>query len=193
VTLRVLLIDYEPERVPRLEALLRDQGYIVLARLVASVDLLSAVREQKPEIVVVAINLPDRDTLDELRDITREQPVPIAMFVNQGDGTQIRQAVRAGVSAFAVDGIAPERIRPILDAAIAQFGETQALRNELAEAKKALAERKIVEQAKGLIMQQRQCSEAEAYGDLRRMAMDRSLPLAEIARTVVAESKPLTP
>ncbi len=193
MTLRVLLIDYEPERVPRLEALLRDQGYIVLARLVASVDLLSAVREQKPEIVVVAINLPDRDTLDELRDITREQPVPIAMFVNQGDGTQIRQAVRAGVSAFAVDGIAPERIRPILDAAIAQFGETQALRNELAEAKKALAERKIVEQAKGLIMQQRQCSEAEAYGDLRRMAMDRSLPLAEIARTVVAESKPLTP
>jgi response regulator NasT len=96
------------------------------------------------------------------------------------------------VSADAVDGIAPGRIRPILDAAIAQFGETQALRNELADVKNTLAERKIVEQAKGLIMQQRHCSEAEAYGDLRRMAMDRSIPLAEIARMVVSASKPLS-
>lgn len=190
MALSVLLIDHETERASRLEALLRDQGYIVLARLPASANLLAAVREHHPEIIVVAMNLPDLDTLKQLHEVTRNQPKPIAMFVNQDDGTLIRQAVRAGVSAYAVDGIAPGRIKPILDSAIAQFGETQALKSELAKVKNTLADRKIVEQAKGLIMQQRHCSEAEAYGDLRRMAMDRSAPLAEIARTVVEASKP---
>ncbi len=192
MALRVLLIDDEPERASRLEALLRDQGCIVLARLSTSADLIDAVHEQEADVIVAAMNLPDCDTLEQLRHITREQPMPIAMFVTQDDGALIRQAIRAGVSAYSVDGIAPGRIRPILDAAIAQFGETQALRNELADVKNTLAERKIVEQAKGLIMQQRHCSEAEAYGDLRRMAMDRSIPLAEIARLVVSASKPLS-
>jgi len=192
VALRVLLIDDEPERASRLEALLRDQGCIVLARLSTSADLIDAVHEQEADVIVAAMNLPDCDTLEQLRHITREQPMPIAMFVTQDDGALIRQAIRAGVSAYSVDGIAPGRIRPILDAAIAQFGETQALRNELADVKNTLAERKIVEQAKGLIMQHRHCSEAEAYGDLRRMAMDRSIPLAEIARMVVSASKPLS-
>jgi response regulator NasT len=192
VTLRVLLIDHEPERASKLEALLRDQGHDVLARLPASADLVSAVQDQQPDVIVVDMNLPDRDTLEQMRDITRKQPRPIAMFVDRDDSALIHQAVKAGVSAYAVDGISAGRIKPILDIAIAQFKETQALRDELAEVKSTLAERKIVEQAKGIIMQQRQCSEAEAYSDLRRMAMDRGARLAEIARTVVEVSKLLS-
>lgn len=192
MTLRVLLIDHEPERASKLEALLRDQGHDVLARLPASADLVSAVQDQQPDVIVVDMNLPDRDTLEQMRDITRKQPRPIAMFVDRDDSALIHQAVKAGVSAYAVDGISAGRIKPILDIAIAQFKETQALRDELAEVKSTLAERKIVEQAKGIIMQQRQCSEAEAYSDLRRMAMDRGARLAEIARTVVEVSKLLS-
>lgn len=192
MTLRVLLIDHELERASRLEALLRDQGHEVLARLPVSADLVSAVQDQQPDVIVVDMNLPDRDTLEQMRDITRKQPRPIAMFVDHDDSSLIRQAVKAGVSAYAVDGISAGRIKPILDIAVAQFRETQALRDELAEVKSTLAERKIVEQAKGIIMQQRQCSEAEAYSDLRRMAMDRGARLAEIARTVVEVSKLLS-
>jgi response regulator NasT len=189
VALRVLLIDHEAGLASKLEALLHDQGHTVLARLPASADIVSVVQEQQPEIIVVQINLPDREMLEQMRSITREQPKPIVMFVDRDDSTLIRQAVKAGVSAYAVGEISAGRIKSILDVALAQFTETQALRNELAEVKNTLAERKIVEQAKGIIMQQRQCSEAEAYGDLRRTAMDRGAKLAEIARNVVEAAK----
>lgn len=189
MALRVLLIDHEPERASKLEALLHEQGHTVLARLPASADVVSAVQEQQPDIIVVQINLPDREMLEQMRSITREQPKPIVMLVDRDDSALIRQAVRAGVSAYAVGEISAGQIKSILDVALAQFAETQALRNELAEVKNTLAERKIVEQAKGIIMQQRQCSEAEAYSDLRRTAMDRGAKLAEIARNVVEASK----
>ncbi len=189
MALRVLLIDEEPDQASKLEALLHDQGHIVLARLPLSADLLGAVNERQPEIVVVDIKLPDPGTLRQMRDITRKHPRPIVMFVDRDDSALIRQAVKAGVSAYAVGDISASRIKSILDIAMAQFSETQALRNELAEVKNTLAERKIVEQAKGIIMQQRQCSEAEAYRDLRRTAMDRGAKLAEIARTVIEASK----
>ncbi len=189
MALRVLLIDHEAGLASKLEALLHDQGHTVLARLPASADIVSVVQEQQPEIIVVQINLPDREMLEQMRSITREQPKPIVMFVDRDDSTLIRQAVKAGVSAYAVGEISAGRIKSILDVALAQFTETQALRNELAEVKNTLAERKIVEQAKGIIMQQRQCSEAEAYGDLRRTAMDRGAKLAEIARNVVEAAK----
>lgn len=187
--LRVLLIDHDEVRASKLQALLHDQGHVVLARLLASSDVVSAVQERQPDIIVVQINLPNREMLEQLRSITQKRPKPIVMIVDRDDSTLIRQAVKAGVSAYAVGEISAGRIQSILEVAVAQFAETQKLRKELAEVKNTLAERKIVEQAKGIIMHQRQCSEAEAYSDLRRTAMDRGAKLAEIARTVVEASK----
>jgi response regulator NasT len=186
IKLRVMLVDEDAERAALVEQALLGAGYEVVAKLAGQHDLLRSVRDVQPDVVIVDLESPDRDTLESMRHITREQPKPIVMFAEKGDSDTIADAIRAGVSAYVVDGLSGNRVKPILDVAIARFREFQALRDELEQTKTTLAERKIIEKAKGLIMKKRGCDEEQAYKALRKLAMDRNQRLADVAREVVS-------
>ena len=143
-------------------------------------------RETQPDVILIDIELPDRDTLEQLRDVGQNQPRPIVMFAERSDPETTAAALRAGVSAYVVDDLNPRRLQPIMEVAIARFREYQALRRELEETRNRLAERKVIEKAKGLLMAQRNLSEEEAYQTLRKLAMDRNQRIGEVARTVTS-------
>jgi response regulator NasT len=187
--LRVLLVDQEPDRASTLERVLRDEGYVLLGKVAPDHELLSLVRRLGPDVIIVDMALPDRDTLEYMATLTRDQPKPIVMFVDQSDETMIGRAVKAGVSAYVVDGVDPLRVKPIVDVAIAQFRAFQALRDELAQTKSTLAGRKLIDRAKGLLMAERGLSEDDAYRALRKLAMDRGMRLTEVAENVLAVAK----
>ena len=184
--LRVLLIDRSPGRAAILEQALKDAGYVVAAKLTGVVDLYNEVERIEPDVIIIDLESPDRDTLEQMREISRDRPRPVVMFADDDDSDTIRQAVKAGVSAYVVDGLAGNRVKPLMEVAIARFREYQALREELAEAKSTLAERKLVDKAKGLLMQRRGMSEDEAYKALRKMAMDSNKRIAEVAENILA-------
>lgn len=184
--LRVLLIDRSPGRAAILKQALKDAGYVVAAKLTGVVDLYNEVERIEPDVIIIDLESPDRDTLEQMREISRDRPKPVVMFADDDDSDTIRQAVKAGVSAYVVDGLAGKRVKPLMEVAIARFREYQALREELAEAKSTLAERKLVDKAKGLLMQRRGMSEDEAYKALRKMAMDSNKRIAEVAENILA-------
>ncbi len=189
MALRVLLVDQEPDRASTLERVLRDAGYALLGKVAPNTELLDQVRRLGPDVIIVDMALPDRDTLEYMATLTRDQPKPIVMFVDQSDETMIGRAVKAGVSAYVVDGLDPQRVKPIVDVAIAQFREFQALRDELAQTKSNLAGRKLIDRAKGLLMAERDLSEEDAYRALRKLAMDRGMRLSDVAEEILAVAK----
>ena len=181
-----MLVDQHPERSAILDQALAEAGHRVVARVQAERRLLNEVQACQPDIIIIDMESPGRDTLEQLREIGRDQPKPIILFSNERDGEYIRQAVQAGVSAYVVDGLLQERVMPIVDVAIARFREFEALRRELLETKHQLADRKVIDKAKGILMQQRGLSEDDAYKLLRKAAMDRNVRIAEVARTLLA-------
>jgi len=184
--LRVILIDQTSGRSAILDQALRDAGHDVIARLNADEDILARVRATRPDIVLIDMESPDRDTLEHLRTINQDQPRPIVMFAENSDEETIEAAIRAGVSAYVIDGIDPKRLRSIMQVAIARFREYQALRRELDETRTRLAERKLIDKAKGLLMQKKNLSEEQAYQSLRKLAMDRNQRVGEVARNLIA-------
>ena len=184
--LRVLLVEETFERAVMLKHALHAAGCRIAAHITASSDLPGLVNELKPDMIILDTESPDRDTLKHLCVISRDQPRPIVMFTNDGDKTKIRAAIRAGVSVYVVDGLKSERLRAIIDVAIARFNEFQFMRQELKKAESQLAGRKDIDRAKGILMKQRGWSEEESYQALRKMAMDKGVELAEVARQVVA-------
>ncbi|HZR80882.1 MAG TPA: ANTAR domain-containing protein [Candidatus Binatia bacterium] len=190
--LRVMIVDDRPERAEILSAALAHAGYTVVARVGGRADLAQRVFEIQPDVIIVDMECPDRDTLEDMSRITRDRPCPTVMFVDRSDDDSIRAAVQAGVSAYVVGGLHAERVKPVLEVAIARFNEFQTLRRELATARSSLEERKVVERAKGILMKRRGMDEEAAFRALRKMAMDRKVRLATIAREVVAASELLT-
>jgi response regulator NasT len=186
MSVRVLIIDQSPERAVILQQALSDASYEVVACLTTSVDLTQRVAQFEPDVIIIDIESPDRDTIENLRHITRENPKPIVMFAERGNSEMIQTAVQSGVSAYIVDGLGKNRVKPILDVAIARFREFQALRNELAEVKNKLADRKVIDKAKGLLIDKYDMTEEEAYASLRKMAMNRNQRIAESARNIIA-------
>lgn len=186
--LRVMVVDSDVERSRQLRGALTLAGYHVVAELRESLDLPDAVKGLKPHIVIVAANSPDRDTLEHIGLTIRDAPRPVVMFTQDGASDSIRAAVRAGVSAYVVDGLSPERIRPILEVACARFEAHQDLAGRLAETERKLADRQRVEKAKGLLMQRRGMSETEAHKELRNLAMSTGKTLGEVAETLIAAS-----
>jgi len=184
--LRVMIVDSDSLRSRNLRGALTLAGYHVVAELKESLALPDAVQGLKPHIVIVAADSPDRDTLEHISVTTRNAPRPVVMFTQDGDSASIRAAVRAGVSAYVVDGLAPERIRSILEVACARFEAHQELTGRLAESERQLAERKNVEKAKGLLMKRRGLSEDEAFKELRNLAMQTGKTLGEVAETLIA-------
>jgi response regulator NasT len=179
--LRVLLVDERADRARDLARTLEDCGGQVLARVARADDLHATLRAVQPDVVIVDMDSPDRDTLEDVQRITSEQPRPIVMFVDESDAESIRAAVNAGASA--------ERIRPVLEVACARFEHFQALKSELAHAQSELADRKIIEKAKGILMEKRGWSEQIAFQMLRKMAMNQGVRLVEVARHVISAAE----
>lgn len=191
--LRVLVVDEAAERAAVLEDGLAQAGCIVLAVVKPGDDLARVVRESQPDVIIIDADSPGRDTLESLRAINRDQPRPIVMFVDNSDAQMIQEAMKAGVSAYVIDGLNAQRVKPVLDVAIARFKEFQALRDELERTKTSLNDRKIIERAKGILMEQRRISEDEAYRALRRLAMEQNQRLADVARHLVTFAQLLKP
>ena len=187
--LRVLLVDERADRARDLASTLEAAGCQVVAQLVGAVDLHATLRAVQPDVVIVDMDSPDRDTLEDMQRITSEQPRPIVMFLDETDSESIRTAVRAGVAAYVVKGASAERIRPVLEVACARFEYLQSLESELARAQSDLAERKVIEKAKGILMQKRGWSEDVAFSMLRKMAMNQGVRLVEVARHVLAAAE----
>ena len=187
--LRVLLVDERADRARDLARALEDSGCQVVAQLVGAVDLHATLRAVQPDVVIVDMDSPDRDTLEDMQRITSEQPRPIVMFVDESDSESIRTAVRAGVAGYVVKGASPDRIRPVLEVACARFEHLQALEGELARAQSDLAERKIIEKAKGILMKVKGLTEDEAYVLLRSTAMREKKKIGEIAQSILTASE----
>jgi len=186
MSLKVLLIDKERGRSALLEQALQDLGYEVVARLHSEHDLYNKVGVLNPDIIIIDIQSPDRDTLESMRTISQDMPRPIVMFADKSDSSLIEASVRAGVSAYVVDGLSAGRLKPIMDVAIARFREFQALRTELDKMRVQLEDRKYIDKAKGLLMRKRGITEEEAYHSLRKLAMDRNKRIGEMARDLIA-------
>lgn len=184
--LRVLLIDDDRGRSALLEQALNDAGYTVIARFGTGDNIATLVGEHQPDVIIVDLDSPDRDTLEHMHTITRDQPRPIVMFAEDQDSSAIHKAIKAGVSAYIVDGLSSQRVKPVMEVAIARFREYQALRDELERTKVSLEERKLVDRAKALLIKRQGMNEEEAYQALRKLAMDRGIKLVEAARNIIS-------
>lgn len=187
--LRVLVVDESRKRAAELCAGLALAGYQVAAVLPSALDLAGRVEAIKPDVILIETDSPSRDTIEHLAVVGRDLPRPVIIFAQDGDSQTIRQAVRAGVSAYVVDGLDPSRINPVIEVARAHFEEHQALRRELRAASRKLSERKAIERAKGVLMKARGLDEDAAYHALRKLAMERSQPMAAAAEDVIAMAK----
>jgi len=183
--MRVLVVDESAERAELLRAALLLAGYEVTASLSSPLTLLHTIERLQPDVIVIDTDSPSRDVLEHLVVVTQHTPRPIVMFAADASPQTIREATRAGVSAYVVDGLDRKSIKAIVDAAVARFEELQQLRGQLAEANLKLAERKLIERAKGLLMKSRNLDEEAAYAALRKAAMDRNLKLGEVAQRIV--------
>ncbi len=164
---------------------LLENNYNLVAAIPADTFLAERLAQLQPDLIIVDSESEARDALEHVVLATREAPRPIVMFTNDEDTTHVKDAVAAGVCAYIVSGLAPQRIRPILDVAMARFAHEQALRAELADARTELQDRKTIDRAKGLLMQRQGLSEQAAYEKLRKTAMDKGLRLGEVARRML--------
>ncbi len=187
--MRVMLVDDDYGRMALLRQALLAGGNDVVAQLSTTDDLLAGVARLQPDIILIEVDAPSRDTLESLGQINRDRPRPIVLFANHSDADTARRAMRAGVSAYVVDGMSPSRLKSVIDVAIARFDEHQALRRELHETKTRLADRRDIDRAKGILMQRRKLSETEAYELLRKMAMDRNVKIGDAARSLLAAAE----
>lgn len=178
----------------------RDKAILIVDALMAADDydisvigdetgLARKIAARAPDIVLIDAGNPSRDQLEELTLASAPLERPVAMFVTGASGSLARAAVEAGVSAYIVDGLQPERLKPVLDTAIARFQMFRQMRTELAETKRALQERKVIDRAKGLLMRAHSVPEDQAYALLRKAAMDQGKRVAEVAEALVIAAK----
>jgi response regulator NasT len=190
-SLRILIIDENAVRAAILEEGLRvasngeDTGTLEIHYIREMTNLLARIATVDPDVILVDLENPSRDTLEQMFQVSRLARRPIAMFVDTSDSATVQAAIDAGVSAYIVDGLRKERVKSILDVTISRFHAFDRLQSELRQAKSALDERKIIEQAKAILMRQRGCSEDDAYVLLRRTAMNQNRKIVELARSLV--------
>jgi response regulator NasT len=183
--LRVLVIDESRQRAAGICAGLALAGHQVAAVLPSAWDLAAQVETIKPDVILIETAAPSRDTLEHLSAMNRDAPRPVVIFAQEGEAGVIRAAMRAGVSAYVVDGLDPGRIKPVIEVALARFDEYQALRRELDDTSRKLSERKLIDRAKGILMRTRAMGEEEAYHALRKLAMERGITVAAVSRNVI--------
>lgn len=176
---------WEAERSRSLRIGLLQGGYDVVAVLPADVFLPDRLAQIQPDMIIVDAESQARDTLEHVVVATRDARRPIVLFTDDDDTSHVKDAIAAGVTAYVVAGLAPERIKPVLDVALARFQHEEALRRELAETRTQLQDRKLVERAKGILMKRYGCDEQQAYERLRKAAMDKGLRIAEVAQRLI--------
>lgn len=190
---KVMLVADTPIQSIALERALLDEGLVVVYCLESTQGLIKKVESHQPDIIVIALESPDRNTLDNVAALNQYNPKPIILFANDSDSNIIFQATQAGVSAYVVGGPTPNRIKPIIDAAIARFQGLEALKKELQQARNQLADRKTIDKAKGLLMRSKGLDEEQAYHAMRKMAMDQSKPLVDVAQNILSVMALLSP
>jgi response regulator NasT len=184
--LKILVIDENPIRRAILETGLKDAGFVNVIVLDATHALLDRIYKIDPDVILIDLENPSRDVLEQMFQVSRIVRRPIAMFVDQSDRSTIEAAIDAGVSAYIVDGLKRERVRPILDMTVMRFRAFDKLRAELEETKSALKDRKIIDKAKGILMKTRGIDEDAAYALLRKTAMDQNRRIADVAERLVS-------
>ena len=183
--LKILVIDENPSRRPILEAGLREAGFANVVLVNNTTGLLDQVYRIDPDVILIDLENPSRDVLEQMFQVSRIVRRPIAMFVDQSDRKTIEAAVDAGVSAYIVGGLQKERVKHILDLCISRFNAVARLERELDRAKNALEARKVIDRAKGILMKLKDLSEEDAYALLRTTAMNEKRKIADVAQSVI--------
>jgi response regulator NasT len=187
--LQIVIVDDSPIRAAILEEGLREAGYNNVVRIEGTAKLLARLSAVDPDVILIDLENPSRDVLEQMFQVSRVVKRPVAMFVDQSDSASIQASVDAGVSAYIVDGLKKERIKSILDLCISRFNAFSRLQTELEQTKTALEDRKVIDRAKGILMRRKSMSEEEAYDLLRRTAMNENKKIAEIAQAVITASE----
>ncbi len=182
----------EAERSRLLRIGLLENGYNIVAVLPVDVFLPDRIAQIAPDMIIVDAESQARDTLEHVVMATREARRPIVLFTEDEDTSHVGAAIAAGVTAYVVAGLATDRVKPVLDVAMARFQHEESLRRELADARTELSDRKLIDRAKGLLISRHGLSEEDAYTRLRKTAMDKGLKLAEVAQRLIDVSDLLT-
>ncbi|RPE66514.1 response regulator receiver and ANTAR domain protein [Pacificibacter maritimus] len=183
--LSIIVVEQDTQRAHSIVDALRDIGLENIKVIQDPTGLARQVKAYNPDVVLIDVSNPSRDSLEELTIASDPMSRPVAMFVDTDTDGLAKAAIEAGVSAYVVDGLSAGRLRPVLDAAIARFNMFGRLRNELEQSKRALEDRKVIDRAKGLLMKARGVDEDAAYGLLRRAAMDQGRKVADVAHSLV--------
>jgi two-component system, response regulator / RNA-binding antiterminator len=188
-SLKIVIVDENPIRAAILEDGLREAGFAHVIRLDETSHLLTRIYSIDPDVILIDLENPSRDVLEQMFQMSRVVKRPIAMFVDQSDAASIEAAVDAGVSAYIVGGLRKERIKNILDLCISRFNAFARLQDELDRARTALEDRKVIDRAKGILMKAKNLNEEDAYALLRRTAMNEKKKIAEVAQSVVTSAE----
>ncbi|WP_244531366.1 ANTAR domain-containing response regulator [Hyphomicrobium facile] len=191
--LSILVIDENQLRASVIEAGLREAGDDDLTIVHDVIGIARRIEEIQPDVIMINLENPNRDMLEHMFQLSRAVKRPIAMFVDRSDSASIEAAVEAGVSAYVVDGLKRERVKPVLDMAISRFNAFSRMSRELDEARSELEKRKLVERAKGILMSTRGLSEQQAYVLLRKTAMSQNRKISEIAESLITAAGLLAP
>jgi response regulator NasT len=186
---KIVIIDESPIRAAILEEGLREAGYTEVVQVNEMQSLLARIHALDPDIIIIDLENPSRDSLEQMFQVSRAVRRPIAMFVDQSDSAMIQASVDAGVSAYIVDGLKKERIKPILDLCVSRFNAFSKLQDELDRTKNALEERKVIDRAKGILMKLKGLTEEEAYVLMRSTAMREKKKIGEIAQSILTASE----
>jgi len=190
-SLKIVIVDESPIRAAILEDGLREAGFAQVVRIEETTNLLARVYALDPDVILIDLENPSRDVLEQMFQVSRIVKRPIAMFVDQSDTASIQASVDAGVSAYIVDGLKKERVKNILDLCISRFNAFSRLQDELDRTKTALEERKVIDRAKGILMKAKSLTEEQAYTLLRKTAMNEKKKIVEIAQSVITAAEML--
>lgn len=183
--LKILVVEPEADRARDIIDALRNGGWSDVTVIGSAGALVRTLSKQDPDIILINLENPDRDTLEHLSLVSNAKSRPVAMFVDHTDEAMTQAAISSGLSAYVVNGLQKDRIKPVLETAIARFRMIEKMQSELDAAKRALSDRKTIDRAKGLLMRARQISEEDAYGLLRKTAMDQGRKVADVAQSLV--------
>ncbi|HXO70705.1 MAG TPA: ANTAR domain-containing protein [Bradyrhizobium sp.] len=186
---KIVIVDESPIRAAILVEGLREAGFTGVTHISEMHNLLARIYALDPDVILIDLENPSRDVLEQMFQVSRAVRRPIAMFVDQSDSASIQASVDAGVSAYIVDGLKKERIKPILDLCISRFNAFSKLQDELERTKSALEDRKVIDRAKGIVMKLKGLTEDEAYVLLRSTAMREKKKIGEIAQSIVTASE----
>lgn len=190
-SLRILVLDPDPVRASILVEGLGEAGYADVLVIRQMDNLLRRIVDADPDVIVIDLENPGRDVLEQMFQVSRCVHRPVAMFVDQSDTGMIEAAVDAGVGAYVVDGLRKDRIRSILETAVSRFRAFSRLKDELDRTRQALEERKVVDRAKGILMKAKGLSEEEAWDLMRKAAMSENRRVGEVAQSVVTAARML--